>query len=292
VLVVEKDTIGGQITITSEVVNYPGIRKTSGKELTEEMRRQAEAFGAEFVMANVTGVKEEDIFKIVETSNGPLKTLSVLIAAGASPRKVGFTGEKEFQGRGVAYCATCDGEFFTGKDVFVIGGSFAAAEEAVFLTKYAKQVTIAMRGEDFRCAKSAADAAKNHPGIKVCYQTEIVEAGGSQTVEYAKFYDKANDKTWEHKDPNGFGIFVFAGYEPASGIFREVIEVDERGYIVTDHNQRTNIAGIYAAGDICVKDLRQVVTAVSDGATAASAIEKYAASMYEAHDLEPLQRPK
>lgn len=292
VLVVEKDTIGGQITITSEVVNYPGIRRTSGKELTEEMRLQAEGFGAEFMIANVTGIKEDDIYKIVETSNGSLKTLSVLIAAGASPRKLGFEGEKEFQGRGVAYCATCDGEFFTGKDVFVIGGSFAAAEEAVFLTKYAKQVTIVMRGEDFRCAKATADAAKNHPKIKIKYQTEVTSVGGSQTVDFARFYDKAAGESWEHQDPEGFGVFVFAGYEPASQVFRDIVEVNEHGYILTDRNQRTNKAGIYAAGDICVKDLRQVVTAVADGAAAATDIEKYAASLYEAHDLEPIRRPE
>ena len=166
VVVVEKENFGGQITITHEVVNYPGVAKTSGKALTETMRQQAESFGAEFMLAEVEGLDLSGDVKKVKTSRGELECFGVLLATGAHPRMVGFKGEEEFRGRGVAYCATCDGEFFTGKDVFVVGGGFAAAEEAVFLTKYARQVTILIRRDDFSCAASAADAARNHPKIR------------------------------------------------------------------------------------------------------------------------------
>ena len=142
VLIVEKAQFGGQITITSEVVNYPGVKKVSGVELTETMRKQAEDFGAEFLLAEVLELKMDGDIKKIKTSRGDYEAFGVLLATGASPRKVGFIGEEEFKGHGVAYCATCDGEFFTGKDIFVVGGGFAAAEESMFLTKFAKHVTV------------------------------------------------------------------------------------------------------------------------------------------------------
>ncbi|MBO7170075.1 MAG: FAD-dependent oxidoreductase, partial [Clostridia bacterium] len=145
VVVLEKEKFGGQITITHEVVNYPGVARTSGAELTETMRAQAESFGAEFMLAEVESLDMSGDVKVVRTSRGELKCFGVLLATGAHPRMVGFTGEEEFRGRGVAYCATCDGEFFTGKEVFVVGGGFSASEEAVFLTKYACHVTILIR---------------------------------------------------------------------------------------------------------------------------------------------------
>ena len=187
VLVIEKEKMGGQITITSEVVNYPGVPETDGRRLTENMRQQAEFFGAEFMMADVKELKPDGDVKKVVTDKGIFETLGIVLATGASPRKIGFEGEIKYQGRGVAYCATCDGEFFTGLDVFVLGGGFAAAEESVFLTKYAKKVTVIVREEDFTCAAAVAEQVKNHPGIEVHYQTEIVEAGGESTLQYAMF---------------------------------------------------------------------------------------------------------
>lgn len=175
VLVVEKEHFGGQITITDEVVNYPGVFSTSGKELTATMRRQAEAFGAEFMLAEVTGLDLTGDIKHVHTTKGDIPCLAVLLATGASPRHAGFKGEEEFRGHGVAYCATCDGEFFTGKDVFVVGGGFAAAEESVFLTKYARHVTILVRGDDFTCAEGTAEEAKTNDKISVLYNTEFEE---------------------------------------------------------------------------------------------------------------------
>ena len=283
VLVIEKEKMGGQITITSEVVNYPGVPETDGRRLTENMRQQAEFFGAEFMMADVKELNPDGDVKKVVTDKGIFETLGIVLATGASPRKIGFEGEIKYQGRGVAYCATCDGEFFTGLDVFVLGGGFAAAEESVFLTKYAKKVTVIVREEDFTCAAAVAEQVKNHPGIEVHYQTEIVEAGGESTLQYAVFRNNETGETWRYEPPTGksFGIFVFAGYAPATGLFKEFLELNEDGYLVTDMNQKTSKDGIYGAGDICVKNLRQVVTAVSDGAVAATSLEKYLSGMYE-----------
>lgn len=286
VLVIEKEKIGGQITITSEVVNYPGVLKTDGTLLTENMRRQAEYFGAEFKLAEVKSLDLTGDMKSAVTDKGTFQALGMVLATGAGPRKIGFKGEMEFRGRGVAYCATCDGEFFTGMDVFVIGGGFAAAEEAVFLTKYAKKVYIMVRGERFTCAQSTAEAAMAHPKIEVHFQSEIVEAGGEGRLEYAVFKEK--DRTWRYEpEPGeGFGIFVFAGYEPSNALFKDQLELTDQGYLVTDIDQKTNVDGVYGAGDICVKNLRQVVTAVSDGAVAATSLEKYVSAMYEKLHLE------
>lgn len=193
VVVVEKERFGGQITITHEVVNYPGVEKTSGAELTENMRRQAQNFGAEFLLAQVESLDMSGDVKIVKTDRGELRSFGVLLATGAHPRTVGFAGEMDFRGRGVAYCATCDGEFFTGKEVFVVGGGFAAAEEAVFLTKYASHVTILIRGKDFSCAQSVADTARNHEKITVLTNTEVLEVLGDSALRAIRYRNKL---TW------------------------------------------------------------------------------------------------
>lgn len=288
VLVVEKDTFGGQITITDEVVNYPGVFKTSGKALTESMRKQGEGFGAEYLKAEVTEIEVAGDLKTVKTSSGDYTCFGVLVATGAHPRMLGFPGEAEFKGHGVAYCATCDGEFFTGKEVFVIGGGFAAAEESVFLTKYASHVTILIRGEDFSCAETVAKATKEHPKITVLTQTEVVKVSGKDSLESIIYRDKkTGEETTFAPENDTFGVFVFAGYEPASELVKGMVELTEQGYIVTDENQKTSVDGIYAAGDICVKNLRQVVTATGDGAVAATSLEKYVVSMQKKTGLVP-----
>lgn len=284
VLVIEKEKFGGQITITSEIVNYPGIESTSGKELTDAMRYQAEDFGAEFILGEVTKIEVDDDIKRVVTAKGKeYQTLGIVLALGASPRKVGFKGEREFQGRGVAYCATCDGEFFTGREVLVIGGGFAAAEEAMFLTKYASKVTIVVREENFTCAAGVVEKLKKYDKIEVHYHTEVTEAGGNGIISYAKLKDNLTGEEWVYQaaDKGSLGIFVFAGYVPATDWIQGQIECEPQGYIVTDRDQKTSIAGVYAAGDVCVKKLRQVVTAVSDGAIAATSLEKYVSEMRE-----------
>ncbi len=281
VLVLEKEKVGGQITITNEIVNYPGVEKTSGTKLTQSMKLQAEAFGAEFATGEVIEMELNEDIKTIKTTNAEYKTLGVIIAVGANPRKLGFPGEKEFQGRGVAYCATCDGEFFTGKEVFVIGGGFAAVEEGIFLTKYAKHVTMIVREEDFTCAKTVAEQVSNHPEITVKFHTEVEKVDGDVILNYALFRDNISGETWVYQSEEGFGMFIFAGYVPNSKLFKGKVELNEQGYIVTDINQKTNIDGVYAAGDVCIKNLRQVVTAVSDGAVAATSLEKYVSEVHE-----------
>lgn len=285
VLVIEKEKIGGQITITSEVVNYPGVFKTSGQELTDNMKKQAQSFGAEFMIANVKQVKLENDIKEIICDKGTFKSVGVILATGSHPRKLGFTGEKEYQGRGVAYCATCDGEFFSGKDIFVIGGGFAAAEEAVFLTKYGRKVTIIVREDDFTCAKGVAQKAKDYPNIDIHYNTEIVEASGDVSLKKAIFKNNKTNETWTYETDDTFGIFVFAGYEPATALFKDQVKLNETNNLVVDQNQKTNLDGVYGAGDVCVKELRQVVTAVSDGATSATALEKYIPKIISKHGL-------
>lgn len=288
VLVMEKETIGGQITITDEVVNYPGVIKTSGKALTEQMRMQAQNFGAEFLIAEATNIDLKDDVKKIQTNKGVFKSVGVILATGANPRMLGFEGEATFRGRGVAYCATCDGEFFTGLDVFVIGGGFAAAEEAIFLTKYAKKVTLIIREPDFTCAKSIADEVKKHPLIDIHYNSEILAAKGTAHLQKAIFKNNATGEEWtyEASENKTFGIFVFAGYIPATELFKEQVAIDEHGYLMTDANQKTNIEGVYGAGDVCIKNLRQVATAVSDGAIASTSLEKYIPNVVEALHLE------
>lgn len=289
VLVVEKEHFGGQITITSEVVNFPGVEMTSGTALTDTIRRQAQKFGAEFLLAEIEKLSLDGDIKTVYTSRGTLRCFGVLLATGAHPRKVGFTGEEAFRGHGVAYCATCDGEFFTGKEVFVIGGGFAAAEESVFLTKYASRVTILIRGDDFTCAKAVADAARNHEKITVLTNTEVESVEGDSALRRLRYRNTKTGKVTEYvpKAEDTFGVFVFAGYEPATGLIRGVADLDEQGYVVTDKRQKTSVDGLYAAGDVCAKSLRQVVTAAGDGALAATELEKYAAAMQEKTGLYP-----
>ena len=280
VLVLEKEAFGGQISITHEVVNYPGIAKTSGKALTDTIRQQAESFGAEFVLAEATGFDLAGDIKTVHTGKGDYRCFGILLATGAHPRTVGFKGEEEHKGRGVAYCATCDGEFFTGKEIFVVGGGYAAAEESVFLTKFARHVTLLVRKDDFSCAASVSDQAKNHEKITVLYNTVMEEVSGENGLTYARYKNTATGEVTEVKSAESFGVFVFAGYAPATESVKGIVELNEQGYIVTDASQKTSAEGVYAAGDVCIKPLRQVVTATSDGALAATELEKYVAAVH------------
>lgn len=282
VLVVEREKIGGQITITADVVNYPGIVETSGPKLTEQMRIQAENFGADFLLADVTGLDLEGDHKTVHTSRGDVSCLGVVFAAGARPRLAGFRGEREFQGHGVTYCATCDGEFFTGRDIFVIGGGFAAVEEGLFLTRYGKKVIMLVRSDDFTCETPAVDDLRENPKVEVYCDTEVTGIGGDSAVRSVEAKNrKTGEKLSFHAaEGENYGVFVFAGYEPASELLKGKAALDDHGYVLTDANQKTNVDGVYAAGDICVKELRQVVTAVSDGAVAATSLEKHLSQMY------------
>ena len=296
-LILEKEKIGGQITLTNEVVNYPGVFKSTGEELTKEMAKQAVDFGAEIKMENVISLDLEGDIKKVKTTSAEYQALSVFIATGAHPRKLNFKGEKEYMGKGIAYCATCDGEFFTGKDIFVIGGGFAAAEEAMFLTRFSENVTMIVREEEMTCAETIIDKVKNHtPKIKIHYNTEIKEITGDNLPKRIEFVNNVTNETWEYKnDKDIFGIFIFAGYIPNTELLKKSnvdITMNNQGYIVVDNNKKTNIPGVYAIGDICEKELRQVVTAVSDGATASTNAEHYINEIHKKYEIPSLFKEK
>ncbi len=289
-VVLEKDRFGGQIAITDEVVNYPGVEKISGQALTDTIRVQAENFGAEFRLEEALGFDLDGDIKIVRTPKGEYRCFGILLATGAHPRTVGFRGEEEYKGHGVAYCATCDGEFFTGKEVFVVGGGFAAAEESVFLTKFASHVTVLVRKADFSCAASVAEKTKNHEKIKVWTNTVLEEVAGENGLTYARYKNTVTGQVTEYQAQPGdsFGVFVFAGYTPATETVKDLIQCNDQGYILTDAAQKSSTDGVYAAGDVCIKPLRQVVTATADGALAATELEKYVAAMQEKTGLRPV----
>ncbi|WP_370831394.1 FAD-dependent oxidoreductase [Clostridium sp.] len=294
-LIIEKAEFGGQVNKTYDISNYPGARNSNGPKLMEEMRKQAEDFGVNFMSAEVLEVSLEGDVKTLKTDRGEIKGRSVVIATGASPRKLGFKGEEEFTGRGVAYCSTCDGQFFEGLEVFVIGAGFAAAEEAMFLTKFATKVTVIAREPEFTCAKSIADKVLAHPKVEVKFNTEILEANGTEMINYAKFINNKTGETFEYhakKEDGSFGIFVFVGYAPQSQLFKGILELDKFGYIVTNENMETNIQGVYVAGDLRPKALRQIVTAVSDGAIAATSAERYVIELKEKLGIKDEYEPK
>jgi len=290
VLVVEKEKFGGQITITADVVNYPGVERGSGEAITKTMRQQAINFGAEFLVAEATSLDVKGDIKTVHTSAGDRKAFGLIVATGAQPRTVGFKGEEEFKGHGVAYCATCDGEFFTGLDVFVVGGGLAAAEESGFLTKYARHVTILVRDAAMNVPASALQAVEANDKITVLYNTEIVELTGDDTPRALRYKNNKTGEETSYAPPAGetFGVFVFAGYVPSTAIVKGLVELDERGYVVTDPaTLATNAPGVYAAGDVRPKVLRQMVTATADGAIAGTELERDIAALQEKTGLVP-----
>lgn len=293
-LVLEKEQIGGQIAITSDVENYPGILEISGTQLMQNMRQQTMHFGAEIRTAQVIRLTCKGLFKEVVTDQGVFHALGLILATGAAPRMAGFQGEAEFRGRGISYCATCDGALFQGMDVFVIGGGYAAAQEALFLAKYAKKVIICIRRDAFSCAKSLAEQVQAHPKIEVRFQTELVAVQGDDMLRSALLRNRASGETVEYSPPDGksFGIFVFIGYTPETSLFQEQLELSESGYLKTDADQKTSCDGVYGAGDVCEKKLRQIVTAVSDGAVAATALEHELAARHQTYHIPAFPVPQ
>lgn len=279
VLVLEPGEPGGNIALTESVDNYPGLPGITGQELGQAMARQAVSFGSEFLRARALGVRLEGVEKVVHTTQGDLRCRGLLIASGTRPRAVGFSGEEAFRGRGVSGCATCDGAFYAGQEVFVVGGGYAAAEESVYLTKFARHVTVLLRKPDFSCAASLADRAKNHEKITVLPNTVMEEVGGEAFVTRLRYKNTATGEVTEYQARPGerLGVFVFAGYAPDTDWLRGLGLTDEKGYLPTDDSLSTAIAGICAAGDVRAKPLRQVVTATADGALAANTLERYTA---------------
>ncbi|WP_061316464.1 thioredoxin-disulfide reductase [Clostridium botulinum] len=278
-LILERNKAGGQIVITDEVANYPGsIRNATGKTLVERMEEQVEEFGAERKKDNIKEVDFTGKIKIIKGEKEEYKAKSVIIATGAAPRHIGCKGENELIGKGVSYCATCDADFFTDLEVFVIGGGDSALEEALYLTKFARKVTVVHRRDALRGAKSIQEKVFKNPKIEIMWDSVVEEIKGDGIVESAVFKNKKTGEITEYfadEDDGTFGIFVFVGYLPINNLFKDIITMNEAGYIKTNDRMETNIEGIFAAGDIREKSLRQVVTAAADGAIAAVEAYKY-----------------
>lgn len=276
-LIIEKAVPGGQISSTAYVENYPGsMEDPTGMALAERMREQASEY-CKILSANVTKVELEGKVKKIHTKDGSIyEAKAVIIATGASHRNLDVKGEKEFASRGVSYCATCDGPFFTDLDIFVVGGGDSALEEALHLTKFAKSVTIIHRRDSFRASKIVVDKCENNEKIKFQYDSVIKEIKGDNQ---AKSIIIENVKTGEEKelksdDNQPIGVFIFIGYLPQTEIFQGQIEM-ENGYIKTDEDMKTNLEGVFAVGDTRVKKVRQMVTATSDGCIAAVIANRY-----------------
>ncbi|MBC6678233.1 thioredoxin-disulfide reductase [Zhenpiania hominis] len=277
-LLIEKDKEGGQIVQTAEIENYPGgLAEESGPTLIDRMSSQADKFGVEKVIDTIEDMELAGKEKLLTGKKDTYRAKAVIIAAGASPVPIGCPGEKEFTGKGVSYCATCDAAFFEDFEVYVVGGGDSAVEEALYLTKFARKVTIIHRRDQLRAAKSIQEKAFANEKIDFLWDSVVKELKGdglleSMVVENVKTKEKTEIKASE--EDGTFGVFVFIGFKPASEIFEGKVRMDN-GYIVTDPDMKTNVEGVFAAGDIRVKSLRQVVTAAADGAIAAVQAGKY-----------------
>lgn len=272
--------VGGQINVTSEVENYPGFEEAlAGIDLTDRMRKQAERFGAEVHYAEVTAVGLEGLCKIVETGEGSFRAKSIILCTGAHPRLLNVTGEERLTGRGVSYCATCDGALYRDKVVAVVGGGDSAIEEAMFLTRFASKVYIIHRREELRAQQIIQQRAFENPKMEFIWNTVIQEIKGETRLEALELY---NRKTQQISFLKADGLFIYVGILPNSALLESRLDLDPGGFILTDEYMHTNIPGIFAAGDIRSKVLRQVVTACSDGAIAAWSAEKWIIENYPA----------
>lgn len=274
VLIIEKGIEGGQIANTVDVENYPGIKNISGMELGMTMRAQAEEFGCAFAMDEIVSVELEGETKKVVGKFGEYEGKTLLIAAGASPRLMGAKGEEEFSGRGVSYCATCDAAFYQDLEVYVVGGGNSAVEEALFITRFAKKVHIIHRRDKLRATEAVQEKAFANEKIEFIWDSTVEEVKGDKIVNEIVIKNLKTGKVTNIKPDEPFGLFVFIGYVPQTEIFKDKIEL-ENGYIKTDEEMKTNIEGVFAAGDIRVKNIRQVVTAAADGAIAALSADRY-----------------
>lgn len=272
VLVLEKGIPGGQINVTDEIENWTGVIHASGAELADTFRKHAEHFKAEFRETDVKGITVVGGRKVIHTDGDEIEAKAVIIATGASFKKLGAPGEKEFTGRGVSYCAVCDGAFFEDQEIAVIGGGNTAVEEGVYLTQFASKVTIIHRRDSFRADRLAIERAMSNPKIEVIWNTVVEEISGEDMVE--KLVLK-NVRTGETSDLPVSGVFVFAGMDPNISFMQGLVDSVGSGWIVTNERMETNVEGIFAAGDVRDKYLRQVITAAGDGATAAMAASAY-----------------
>lgn len=281
-IIIEKGTPGGLIAKTDEIANYPGVEDVpTGSELIERMIKQAKSFGAEFITDTVINVDFSGTNKVVYGENDTYEGKSVIIATGSNPRLLNVPGEKEFTGKGIAYCATCDAPFFQDLDIYVVGSGEAAVEEAMYLTKFGRSVTLLVRKDKLSVAKSIEEKALKCEKLSIMWNVEVESFEGSgilgamnivnnKTGEKTKIVPKEGDMM--------FGVFIFVGYIPESTVFDGKVTTD-RNYIVSDETMKTSVEGVFVAGDVRVKELRQVVTAVNDGAIAAINARKYVESL-------------
>jgi thioredoxin reductase (NADPH) len=271
--VFEKAIIGGQITVTEEVENYPGFEHgISGFELTDTMKKQAERFGAEFIESEVTALGLEGKCKIIGTHDQGYRAKSLILCSGASPRRLNVPGEERLTGRGVSYCATCDGALYRNKRVAVIGGGDSAIEEGMFLTKFAEKVSVIHRRDALRAQHIIQQRAFKNSKLEFVWDTVVQEIKGENKVAELEVYNRKTDKiSFLPVD----GVFIYVGILPNTTLLESRLNLDTSGFIITDEFMHSNIPGIFAAGDVRSKVLRQVVTATSDGAIAAWSAEKW-----------------
>lgn len=270
-VLLERMAAGGQIIVTDLVENYPGFSEISGAELAGKFEEHAKKFGLEIKgISEVSEVEDRGRTKIVRTADGDIETKTVIIASGTTPKKLGVSGEPEFTGKGVSYCATCDGFFFRDKVVVVVGGGDSAVTEAIFLTKMVKKVYIVHRRDKLRAEKINQEHAFANPRISFVWDSVVEEIAGKNTVEKVMIRNVKTEETSELKTD---GVFIYVGLIPNTAF--APVEKDERGFIITNDRMETSVRGIFAAGDCRVTPLRQIATAVGDGAKAAVSAEKY-----------------
>lgn len=275
-VIIEQGLHGGQMQNTLEIENYPGFKNIGGPELSDHMYNQALEVGAEWKLGEVTKVNLEGQPKTIEVAGEAIEARSVIIASGAQPRKLEVPGEKELTGRGVSYCATCDGAFYEGLDVIVVGGGDSAVEEGIFLTRYANSVTVIHRRDVLRAQAILQDRAFANPKMKFIYNSEVQEIQGDNKVSGVLIRNNEDNST---QVIPGSGVFIYVGFFPNSEYLKGTSILDEWGYVVTGPDMKTSIPGVFAAGDVRTTPLRQVVSAASDGAVAAMEAYHYLESL-------------
>jgi thioredoxin reductase (NADPH) len=276
-LVIAGPALGGQVAISSEIGNYPGFPEdVAGAELAQLMQQQAERFGARIEMDIVTGLDLSTRPFKVSTYGGELEAQALIVASGASPRKLGIPGEEEFSGRGVSYCATCDGFFYTGKEIVMVGGGDAAVEEAMFLTRFATKVYVIHRRDQLRAEPLLQERAFRNERVSFIWDTVVTEIVGDGSVSAVRL---RNVKTGEEQLLSTQGVFIAIGYVPNTDFLGGHLEMTDNGYVVADDDQWTSVEGVWAAGDVCDWTYRQIATSVGAGCKAAIQVEHYIAKL-------------
>ena len=277
-ITVEQTAIGGQVILTTDIDNYPGVPNTTGFELVDAMQRQATDLGAQFVTDTVQAIDrdaETGVFS-VKLSKETLKAKAVILATGATPRHAGFDGEDGFYGHGVSYCATCDGMFYRGKEVFVVGGGNSALDEALFLTRFASKVTLVVRKDHVRAHRATLEQAEANEKINFRYLTSITKLEGGALPSKVTFRNnETGEETVEELPEGSFGVFVFVGHIPASTLLEGMATITDAGTVITDAHMATDTPGLFCAGDVRETPLRQIVTAAADGAIAATSAASF-----------------